>query len=116
MPARITAPRQRLTERDMLMTVTTGLLVLVQAHQGKQAELATFLEQGRELAAAEGETVTWYAFRIDDRRFGIFDTFESEHGRQAHLSGPIAAALGEVTPTLLAQPPEIHQVEVLAAK
>jgi len=116
MSARVTAPSRQLTERGMLMTVTTGLLVLVEAQQGKEAELAAFLEQGRELASAEAETVTWYAFRIDDRRFGIFDTFESEHGRQAHLSGPIAAALGEITPTLLAQPPEIQKVDVLAVK
>lgn len=98
------------------MAVTSGLLVLIEARQGKETELARFLQQGGEMAAAEAETVTWYAFRIDDRRFGIFDTFESEHGRQAHLSGPIAAALGEITETLLAQPPEIREVDVLAVK
>lgn len=98
------------------MAVTYGLLVLLEARQGKEAELAGFLERGRELAVGEPETVTWYAFRIDERRFGIFDTFESEHGRRAHLSGPIASALGEIAGTLLAQPPDIRQVDVLAAK
>jgi quinol monooxygenase YgiN len=100
----------------MLMAVKYGLLALLEAQPGKEAELAGFLVQGRELALAEAETVTWYAFRIDEHRFGIFDTFESDAGRQAHLSGRIAAALGEVAETLLAKAPDIQPVDVLAVK
>jgi hypothetical protein len=36
--------------------------------------------------------------------------------RQAHLAGRIAAALGEHGPTLLAAPPAIERIDVLAAK
>jgi quinol monooxygenase YgiN len=100
----------------MLMTVKYGLLVQLVAQPGKEAELAGFLEQGRQLAEAEPGTVTWYAFRIDEHRFGIFDTFESEDGRQAHLSGPIAAALGEVAGTLLAKAPDIQPIGLVAVK
>lgn len=60
--------------------------------------------------------MTWYAFRTDEGRFGILGTFDSESGRQAHLSGPIASVLAEVAETLLARPPAMRQVDVLAVK
>jgi quinol monooxygenase YgiN len=98
------------------MSVTLGLLVRLEAKPGKERTLAEFLTAGRELALAEKGTVTWYAFRLSDREFGIFDTFATEHGREAHLAGEIARALGEVAEDLLARPPEITPVDVLAAK
>ncbi|WP_328580699.1 putative quinol monooxygenase [Streptomyces sp. NBC_00370] len=98
------------------MTVTVGLLVQLEAKPGKEDELASFLEAGRALAMQESGTVTWYAFRTGLSGFGIFDTFETEDGRQAHLAGEIAKALGEAAPDLLARNPEITSVDVLAAK
>ena len=98
------------------MTVDRGLLALLEAKPGKGPELAEFLRSGRELAAAEGGTVTWYAFRISDTTFGIFDTFEGEDGRQAHLGGRIPAALGQVGPDLLAGAPDIRLTDILAVK
>ncbi|HEX6514543.1 MAG TPA: antibiotic biosynthesis monooxygenase [Nocardioidaceae bacterium] len=98
------------------MTVNRGLLALLEAKPGKGDELAAFLEQGRELAAQEDGTVTWYAFRLGDTTLGIFDTFEDEEGRQAHLNGPIPEALGKVGPELLAKDPDIRQVDVVAVK
>jgi quinol monooxygenase YgiN len=71
---------------------------------------------GRALAVAEEGTVTWYAFKVDDTTYGIFDTFEAEDGRQAHLGGEIPKALGEVGPDLLAADPDIRAVDVLAVK
>ena len=98
------------------MTVRVGLLVTLRAKPGKAEELAAFLEAGRALAQAEQLTVTWYAFKIDESTYGIFDTFEGEEGRQAHLSGEIAAALATHGPDLLASDPDIRPVDVLAAK
>jgi quinol monooxygenase YgiN len=98
------------------MTVTLGLLVRLEARQGKEEALAEFLRAGRELALAEEQTVTWYAFRLNEREFGIFDTFAAEEGRRAHLSGAIATALGEVAEDLLVRAPEIAPVDILAAK
>ena len=98
------------------MSVDRGLLALLEAKPGKGDELGTFLRQGRELAAAESGTVTWYAFRISDTTYGIFDTFEGEEGRQAHLNGQIPAALGKVGPELLVGDPDIRPVDVLAVK
>ena len=98
------------------MTIDRGLLALLEAKPGKGDELAAFLQQGRELAAAEGGTVTWYAFKISDTTYGIFDTFEDEDGRQAHLNGQIPAALGQVAGDLLAGPPDIRTTDILAVK
>lgn len=98
------------------MTVDRGLLALLEAKPGKGDELAAFLEQGRALAAEETGTVTWYAFRLSDTTYGIFDTFEDEDGRQAHLNGQIPAALGQVGPDLLAADPDIRQTDIIAVK
>ncbi len=79
------------------MSVDRGLLVILEAQPGKEDELAAFLTQAQPLAAAEPGTVTWYAFKLSDTTFGIFDTFSDEDGRQAHLNGPVATALGQGT-------------------
>ena len=84
------------------MAVDRGLLAILEAKPGKGDELASFLRQGRALAAQEEGTVTWYAFKLSDTTYGIFDTFEDEEGREAHLNGQIPAALGAVGPDLLA--------------
>jgi quinol monooxygenase YgiN len=98
------------------MAIDRGLLALLEAKPGKGDELGAFLRGGRELAAAETGTATWYAFKISDTTYGIFDTFEDEDGRQAHLNGQIPAALGTVGPDLLASDPNIRSVDVLAVK
>jgi quinol monooxygenase YgiN len=98
------------------MAVDRGLLVILEAKTGKGKELAAFLQQGRELAVQEAGTVTWYAFRLGDTTYGVFDTFEDEDGRQAHLSGRIAAGLGEVAPDLLAAEPDIRTTDIIAVK
>lgn len=97
------------------MTVTVGLLVLLEAAGGKEDEVASFLEGGAALVADEPGTVTWYAFRTGPTSFGIFDTFGTDDGRQAHLSGAVAAALGEIAGTHLASPPDIRPVDILAS-
>ena len=98
------------------MSVTLGILALLDAKPGKGAELAAFLQAGRDLAVAEEGTVTWYAFKISDTQYGIFDSFVTEADRQAHLNGEIPTALGQVAPDLLAKAPDIRPVDVLAVK
>jgi quinol monooxygenase YgiN len=98
------------------MTVKIGLLALLEAKPGKGDELAAFLEGGRALAVAEEGTVTWYAFKIDDTTYGIFDTFETEDARQTHLNGEIPKALGQVAPDLLASDPNIRLIDVISVK
>jgi quinol monooxygenase YgiN len=96
--------------------VRVALLVRLQAKPGKEAEVARFLEDGLALANQETATPIWFALRLGAATFGIFDAFADESGRKAHLAGQIAAALMAKAPDLLAQPPQIEQVDVLAAK
>jgi quinol monooxygenase YgiN len=98
------------------MTVTVGVLALLEAKPEKAAELAALLEQARELAVAEEQTVSWYAFQADEVTYGIFDTFEGDAGRHAHLGGEIAKTLMKVAPDLLAKDPDIRPVDLLAVK
>jgi quinol monooxygenase YgiN len=98
------------------MTVRFGLLAQLEAKGDKGEELAAFLQAGRALALDEPGTVTWYAFRISDTRYGIFDTFETEAARQDHLNGAIPAALAKVATDLLAEAPDIRTVDIIAVK
>ena len=98
------------------MTVTLGILALLEAKAGMGDELAAFLKAGRDLAVAEQGTVTWYAFKISDTSYGIFDTFATDDARTAHINGQIPAALTQVSADLLAREPDIRPVNVLAVK
>ncbi|MGC2487014.1 MAG: antibiotic biosynthesis monooxygenase [Acidimicrobiales bacterium] len=98
------------------MTVKLGLLALLEAKPGKGNDLGAFLESGRALAVAEKGTVTWYAFKISENEYCIFDSFETEDGRQAHLNGEIPTALGQVASELLAKDPDIRTVDIVAVK
>src|SRR3954453_4682765 len=102
-------------EGTILMDVSVALLVTLEAKPGKEEEVARFLEGGRSLVEEEPDTVTWYAVRHGQTTFGIFDTFASDDGRQKHLSGAVAKALGEITEDLLAAPPDIRPVDVIPA-
>jgi quinol monooxygenase YgiN len=88
----------------------------LKAKPGKGEEVAAFLADARSLVLNELETVAWFAIRFDDRTFGIFDTFNEESGRRAHLSGPIAKALISRAAELLEAMPTIRQPDVIADK
>jgi quinol monooxygenase YgiN len=82
----------------------------------EQAHLARFLESALPLAQAEDGTIAWFAIKIDSATYGIFDVFPGPERRQAHLDGPIAAALMDKAEDLLSSPPDIKPIDVLAAK
>ena len=96
--------------------VRVALWVMLHAKPGKEAALEEFLKGALPLAQDEPDTPAWFALKLGPSSFGIFDAFPSDAGRQAHLKGPIAAALMAKAPELLAKPPSIEQVDVLAAK
>ena len=96
--------------------VKLGLLVRLEAKPGKAQEVADFLASALPLAEDEPATTAWFAIRLGPSTFGIFDVFPDEAGRDAHLSGPIAAALMAKASELLAKPPVIEKLDVLAAK
>ena len=88
----------------------------LKAKEGKGEEVAAFLASARSLVRNEPETVAWFAVRFDDRNFGIFDTFDEESGRRAHLNGPIAQALMSRAAELFEAMPTIRQPDVIADK
>lgn len=96
--------------------ITKGLLARIVAKPGKEQEVEDFLKSALPLAEAEEKTITWYAFKIDDSTFGIFDSFKGEEGQTAHLEGEIAAALMGKADELLAKDPVIEKLDLLAAK
>jgi len=96
--------------------VTVALLVRLEAKPGKEAEVENFLNSGLALVEDEPETTAWFAIRMGTSTFGIFDAFPNESGRQAHLSGKVAAALMAKASELLAAAPVIEKVDVLVAK
>ena len=96
--------------------VNVGLVVRLVAKAGKEEDVAGFLKGALPLAQAEAQTTAWFAFRADKATFYIVDAFPDDSGRSAHLNGPIAAALMKNAEALLAEPPKIENVDVLASK
>jgi quinol monooxygenase YgiN len=93
-----------------------ALLVHLKAAAGREEEVAAFLASAQPLVDSEPGTITWFAGQLDTRNFMIFDTFDDEAGRNAHLNGPVAAALGGIANDLLAGAPDIQKVNLLAEK
>jgi quinol monooxygenase YgiN len=96
--------------------VHVALWVRLDAKPGKEKEVAAFLHSGLAIVQEEPATIAWFAIQMGPSTFGIFDAFPNEAGRQAHLSGRVAAALMTKAPELLAKPPAIEKIDVLAAK
>jgi quinol monooxygenase YgiN len=96
--------------------VTVGLLVRLEAKPGREQDVEDFLKLGLSLALHEPATLEWFAIRLGPTTFGIFDAFPDDEGRQAHLSGQVAAALMEHADDLLSEPPTIEMFDVLAVK
>lgn len=93
-----------------------GLLATLKSKKGNEDEVEQFIKGAVDLARQEDKTLTWYSFKINKRKFGIFDTFENEEGREAHLNGEIAKALMANASRLLAEDPKIQKIDVLSAK
>ena len=96
--------------------VTVALLVRLEARPGRESDVEEFLRGGLPLVEAEPATTAWFGIRLGPSSFGVFDAFPDEAGRNAHLTGRVAAALGEKASELFAKPPTIERVDVLAAK
>ena len=96
--------------------VKVALFVRLEAKPGKEKEVESFLMGGLPLVMEEPATTAWFGIRLGPSTFGIFDAFPDEAGRQAHLSGKVAAALMAKAADLFSEPPSIQNVDVLAAK
>jgi quinol monooxygenase YgiN len=92
-----------------------GLLVTLEARAGKEADAEAFLRSAQPLALNEKGTLKWYAIKLGPAKFGIFDTFANEGGRNVHLTGEIAKALGARADELFATAPPVETVEILTS-
>ena len=93
---------------------TLALYVRLEAKPGKEQDVETLLKDVRSFVMAEPDTTAWFALRLGPSTFAIFDAFADERGRDAHLSGKLAAALTARAPELFANPLEIIRVDVVA--
>lgn len=96
--------------------VKYALYAHLKARPGKAVDVENFLADALPLVQAESATRTWYAIKEGDSGYSIFDTFDDEAGRDAHLNGKVAAALKAKADELFAEPPVIHKLDLLAAK
>lgn len=95
-----------------------ALYVPIEAKPGKEQEVADFLRSAIPLVDAEPGTITWYAVQEGPSSFAIFDTFNDEDGRDAHLNGEVAAALMAKAEAgdMFTKPPQIHKLSILGDK
>lgn len=91
-----------------------AILVNIEAKSGREAEVEALLGEAVALARAEAGTRGWHAFRSGPSTFGIFETFDDAAARDARLQGPIHALLVARTEALLARPPQVVGVDVVA--
>jgi quinol monooxygenase YgiN len=100
---------------DTTNTVTKGVLVRIEAKPGREQEVEDFLTGALPLALEEPATTAWFAIKLGPSTFGIFDAFPDDSGRDAHLGGPIAAALMQYAGDLY-EAPTLEKPDVLASK
>ena len=93
-----------------------ALFVRLEAKKGKEAQVEQFLHTGLELANKEPGTPLWFALKLGPSTFGVFDAFADEAGRQAHLTGQIAAALMAQATELFETPPTIERIDLIGVK
>ena len=109
-------PKTNSRNNKTMNPVTVALLVKLEAKPGKEGEIEAFLRSALPLVQEEPATIAWFAIRIGPTTFGIVDAFPDDAGRQAHLTGKVAAALMAKASELFATPPAIEKVDVLASK
>ena len=95
---------------------TKAIWVMLKAKPGKEADVEAFLKQGAVMSNDEPQTVTWYGVKMGPGVYGVFDTFEDEAGRDAHMNGEIAKALMANAPDLFSNELRIEKMDILAAK
>lgn len=107
---------QSLVQPEDYSMTKFALFVRLEAKPGQEAAVADFLAGALPLANAESGTTAWFALKFGSSTFGVFDAFADEAGRQAHLQGPIAAALMANAAALFNTPPSIEKIDLLAVK
>lgn len=93
-----------------------ALYAPLRAKPGKEAEVEEFLKLGAQMSEQESGTISWFALKEGEGRYAVFDTFDDERGREAHMNGDIAKALMAKASELFSETPQIHKIDILANK
>lgn len=96
--------------------VSLSVYVHMKAKPGKEKEVENFLKSAQSIVEKEPGTIAWFAIKEGPGSYGIFDVFENESGRDAHLTGEVAKALFAKAPELFSEAPKVNKPDVLAAK
>jgi hypothetical protein len=104
-------PETAVTEPDR-----KGLLLTFKAKSGHEHQVEQFLTDARELVLQEPHTTAWFAIRLDDGEYGIFDVFPDQGGRFHHLTGHVTRGLATHALSLLGSLPDPELPEILAEK
>lgn len=91
-----------------------ALYVSLKAKPGKEKDVEAFLKQGAEMSKKEAGTVSWFGLSEGEGQYSVFDTFNDDAGRDAHLNGDIAKALMAKASELFVDPPKIHKITIVA--
>jgi quinol monooxygenase YgiN len=95
---------------------TKAIWVMLKAKPGKESDVEAFLKQGAAMSNDEPQTVTWYGVQMGPGVYGVFDTFDDESGRDAHMNGEIAKALTANAVELFSNELRIEKMDILAEK
>ena len=95
-----------------------ALLVELQAKPGKEAEAEAFLKGEAVLVKGEPGTLSWHATKVESQpgAYRIFDTFDDETAREAHLNGEAGQELAANAEKLFSVPPKIYRLQIFAQK
>jgi quinol monooxygenase YgiN len=88
----------------------------LQISHGKDGDIEESLRRPVALIRSEATTLAWFAIRFGRSEYGIFSAFPDDAEREAHLSGPVAQQLMRNSDDLLAEPPQVQQLDIVAHK
>lgn len=81
---------------------------------GKQEEAEKFFAFSKEVLDAEPGTTSFFAVKIDDETYGIFDTFTDQEALDVHIEGDSGKkAVFDLVGTVFVAPPAITNSVVL---
>lgn len=95
---------------------TKAVLLTFKAKEGHQVEVERFLTNAEAMAMEEPDTTAWFALRMENNTYGIFDVFPDNGGRFKHLTGQIPRELAKHALSLLGSMPDMSLPTVVEEK
>ena len=109
-------PIEKMPETAPVQAVTKGLLLTFRPKSGHEPDVEQFLKSAKTFVDAEPQTTAWFAIRLADGHYGIFDVSPDHGGRFAHLTGHVGRELAKHALTLLGSLPDPELPNVIASK